>query len=316
MSIDDFKNRYLLAAAATIANKIDRDGLLTCYQTTANTVGVAGTTPNTLLTWLQAGQKLDEMAAPDDDRRTIVMNPAARVSIVDALKGLFQDSSQISRQYKTGKMGTAAGFEWYQDQNVVTHTIGTFVGVPVVSGGGQSGTTLVTKTWTAADTLNVGDWFTLGTATGGVFAVNPQSRQSTGSLQQFVVTVPFVAVGNGGNDTLNIFPALLPSGQFQNVDSSPANNATLNIWQGTTAPSGKVTPQNMTWHESAFTMACTDLEVPDGVDMGYSARDKETGISLRFIRQYVATTDQWISRFDVLYGWAGLYPELACRVAG
>jgi hypothetical protein len=316
LSIDDFKNRYLMAAAATIANKIDRDGLLSMYQTTANTVGAAGTTPNTFLVWAQAGQKLDEMGAPDDDRRTIVMNPAARVAIVDALKGLFQDSANISRQYKTAKMGTTAGFEWYQDQNVVTHTIGTFVGVPVVSGGGQSGSTLVTKTWTAGDTLNVGDWFTLGTATGGVFAVNPQSRTSTGSLQQFVVTVPFTAVGGGGNDTINIFPALLPSGQFQNVDSSPANNATLNIWQGTTSPSGKVTPQNMAWHESAYTMACVDLEVPGGIDLGYSARDKETGVSLRFIRQYVASTDQWISRFDVLYGWAGLYPELACRVAG
>lgn len=316
LSIDDFKNRYLKAAAAAIANKIDRDGLQTCYQATANTVGVAGTTPATFLVWAQAGQKLDEMGAPDDDRRTIVMNPAARVSIVDALKGLFQDSAEISRQYKTGKMGTTAGFEWYQDQNIVTHTIGTYVGVPVVSGAGQSGSTLVTKTWTAADTLNIGDWFTLGTATGGVFAVNPQSRTSTGSLQQFVVTAPFVAVGAGGNDNISIFPAIQPSGQFQNVDSSPANNATLNIWSGTTSPSAKVTPQNMAWHESAFTMACVDLEVPGGVDMGYSARDKETGVSLRFIRQYVATTDQWISRFDVLYGWAGLYPELACRVAG
>src|SRR4029077_1024045 len=44
LSIDDFKNRYLQAAAAAIANKIDRDGLLQMYQTTANTVGVAGTT--------------------------------------------------------------------------------------------------------------------------------------------------------------------------------------------------------------------------------------------------------------------------------
>ncbi len=195
----------------------------------------------------------------------------------------------------------------------MTHTIGTYVGTPVVAGGGQSGSTLVTKTWTAGDTLNVGDIFTLGTA---VYAVNPQSRQSTGSLQQFVVTVPFVAVGLGGNDSISIFPPMLPSGQFQNISQSPANNDTVNIWQGTTAPSAKVTPQNMVWHESAFTMACVDLEVPGGIDLGYSARDKETGVSLRFIRQYVASTDQWISRFDVLYGWAGLYPELACRVAG
>lgn len=314
LSIDDFKNRYLQAAAAAIANKIDRDGLTKCYQTTANYVGVAGATPNTFLTWAQAGQKLDEMGAPDDDRRTIVMNPAARVSIVDALKGLFQDAASLGKQYKTGKMGTTAGFEWYQDQNVVAHTIGVFVGTPQVSGGGQSGNTLVTKGWTAADKLNVGDVFTLGTA---VYAVNPQNRQSTGSLQAFVVTAPFTAAGGGAtNEQVSIFPAMIPSGQFQNISVSPSNSDAVNVWQGTTSPSGKVSPQNMAWHESAFTMACVDLEVPGGVDLGYSARDKETGVSLRFIRQYVASTDQWISRFDVLYGWAGLYPELACRVAG
>lgn len=311
LSIDDFKNRYLMAAAAAIANKIDRDGLF-LYQTVANTVGVAATTPNSLLTYLQAGQKLDEMGCPDDDRRCMIINPAARVGIVDALKGLFQDSSQISRQYKTGKMGTSAGLEWYQDQNVITHTVGTYVGTPQVSGGGQTGTTLITKGWTLADALNVGDWFTIDT----VYAVNPQSRQSTGSLQQFVVTAPFVAVGGGGNDNITIFPPIIPSGQFQNVTNSPANSGNINVWQGTTSPSGKVTPQNLCFHESAFTLACVDLEVPGGVDLGYSARDKETGIALRFIRQYVASTDQWISRFDVLYGYAPLYPELACRIAG
>lgn len=313
LSIDDFRNRYLQAAAATIANKIDRDGLLMAYQSTANTVGVAGTTPSTFLTYAQAGQKLDEMACPDDDRRSIVINPAARVNIVDALKGLFQDSSQISRQYKTGKMGIAAGFEWYMDQNVVTHTVGTYVAAtPQVSGGGQSGSSLLTKGWTLADALNVGDWFTIA----DVYAVNPQSRQSTGALQQFVVTAPFVAVGGGGTDTIQIFPPLIPSGQFQNVSASPVNSANITIWSGTTSPSGKTTPQNMAWHESAFTLATVDLEVPGGIDLGYSARDKDTGVSLRFIRQYVATTDQWVSRFDVLYGWAPLYPELACRIAG
>lgn len=311
LSIDDFKNRYLMAAAATIANKIDRDGLQ-LYKTVANTVGVAQVTPSSLLTYLQAGQKLDEMACPDDDRRCMIINPAARVGIVDALKGLFQDANQISRQYKTGKMGTSAGVEWYQDQNVVTHTIGTFVGTPTVSGAGQTGTSLLTAGWTLADALNVGDWFTID----NVYAANPQNRESTGSLQQFVVTAPFVAVGGGGTDTVTIFPPILPSGQFQNVTASPANAAAINVWQGTSTPSGKISPQNLMFHQSAFTLASVDMEVPGGIDLGYAARDKETGISLRFIRQYVATTDQWISRFDVLYGYAPLYPELACRVAG
>lgn len=315
LSIDDFRNRYLLAAAANIANRIDRDGLLMAYQSTYNTVGALGTVPTALLTYLQAGQYLDQNAAPDDDRRSLCINPAMRVNIVDALKGLFQDSAQISRQYKQGKMGTAAGFEWYQDQNVVPHTAGTVVGSPTVSGAGQTGSTLVTTGWTAGDTLNVGDILTLGsTVANTVYSVNPQSRQNNPTAQQFVVTAPFTAVGSG-DENVSISPPITPSGQFQNVSGSPANGLTVNFWPGTASPNGKQGAQGIAWHETAFTMASVELEVPGGIDIGYVARDKETGVALRFIRQYVASTDQWISRFDVLYGWAALYPELACRIA-
>lgn len=314
LSIDDFRNRYLLAAAANIANRIDRDGLVMAYQNTWNQVGVAGTAPTALLTYLQAGQYLDQNGCPDDDRRTMIINPASRVAIVDALKTLFQDSSSISSQYKKGKMGTAAGFEWYQDQNVVPHTIGTVVGTPIVSGAGQTGSTLTVSGFTAGDTLNVGDIITLGSTTANtVYSVNPQSRANNPTAAQFVITAPFVAAG--GTESIQIAPPMIPSSQFQNISASPANSLAINLWPGTTSPSGKVTPQNIGFHENAFTMASVELEVPGGIDLGYSARDKETGVALRFIRQYVATTDQWISRFDVLYGWAPLYPELAVRVA-
>jgi P22 coat protein - gene protein 5 len=320
LSIDDFKRRYLLGAAANIANNIDRDGLLMAYQATPNLVGVAGSTPNALLTYLQSGQKLDELACPDDERRNFIINPAARVGIVDALKGLFQDSGQIAQQYKTGKMGHTAGATWFQDQNVILHTIGTTNGNPTaatVVGAGQTGNTLLTTGWTAADTLNVGEVLTLGTTTGIVYALNPQSRQSTGSPQQFVVIAPFVAVGGGANENIQIFPAITPGGQFQNVSQSPLNGAAINIWPGVNSPNGKQTPQNLLFHEEAFTLACVELEVPDGIDIGWSARDKDTGVALRFIRQYQVTTDQRVSRFDVLYGWAPLYPEaMACRIAG
>jgi hypothetical protein len=48
--------------------------------------------------------------------------------------------------------------------------------------------------------------------------------------------------------------------------------------------------------------------------MASRVSDKQLGISLRIVRDYDITTDQFPCRIDVLYGWAALRPELACRV--
>lgn len=314
LSIDDFSDRYLVPAMAAIANKIDVDVLTTMYQNTANCVGVAASTPSTLLTYLQAGQKLDEMAAADDNQRSIVMTPAMRVTIVNALLSLFQAASEIASQYKTGMMGQSAGFDWYQDQNCPTHTIGTFASSTfTVAGAGQTGSSLNVSGLTDADTFNVGDWFTIGSSSTSVFAVNPQNRVSTGSLQQFVITSPVVV--SGTTATFQIFPAITPSGQYQNVTQSPADLAVITMWTGTTAPTGKTTPQGFGFHKDSYSLAFAALDLPDGVDMKFQKRDPASGVMLRFVRDYVASTDQWISRFDVLYGVAPLYAETCCRIA-
>ena len=52
LSLDMFSDRVLKPAVAAIANKIDRDGLVTAAANTANIVGVAGTPPTGLITYL------------------------------------------------------------------------------------------------------------------------------------------------------------------------------------------------------------------------------------------------------------------------
>jgi hypothetical protein len=68
-------------------------------------------------------------------------------------------------------------------------------------------------------------------------------------------------------------------------------------------------------HRNAFTLACADLELPEGVHFAGRASDKELGLSIRVVRQYTINNDSIPTRLDVLYGWAPLYPELACRIA-
>lgn len=309
LSIDDFSKRFLTPAIATVANRIDFQGLGE-YLKVANTVGTIATVPTDLLTYLTAGQKLDEEACPMDGLRNIVTTPAMQVQLINTLKTLFQQSTQIANQYTTGRMGTAAGFEWVMDQNVRTHSTGAMGGTPLVNAANQTGSNIITDGWTASTAvLNKGDVITFAS----VDAVNPQNRQDTGSLRQFVLT-DNVTSDASGNATLPIYPALTPSGQFQTVTTSPADNAVILQFGNASTNASKVSPTGLAFHRDAFTMATADLPLPNGVDMAARVSDKQLGISLRMIRAYDINTDQFPCRIDVLFGWATLYAELACRI--
>ena len=307
LKIDDFSKRFITPAVATIANKIDNDGM-GLYTSIYNEVGTPGTTPAALLIYLTAGVKLDDEAAPMDGGRTLCITPLMQATIVDALKGLFQQSAAIASQYRRGQMGTAIGLDWFMDQNCNTHTVGPLGGTPLVNGSTSSGaTSLITDGWTAsaAARLKEGDVFTIA----DVNSVNPQSRQSTGSLQQFVVTADVSSDGSG-NLTAAISPAITSSGAFQTVDALPADNAALTI-VGTSA---QQSPQGLLHHKDAFTLAMADLPLPQGTDMAARVSDPQLGMSIRMIRDYDITTDKFPCRLDVLFGWAALRPELACRI--
>jgi hypothetical protein len=307
LSIDDFSKRFVKPAVSSLANQVDYDGLQQ-YVNVYQNVGVPGTTPNQLLTYLQAQVALNNSAAPDDDERYFILNPLAEATIVDALKGLFQASGEISAQYKRGKMGTTAGGEWYMDQNVASYTLGTLVGTPttLTTGSAQTGSSLSVVGFTGSATIAQGDIFTIA----GVHSVNPQNYSSTGILQQFVVTAG--ATASGGAVTLQISPAITTSGPFQTVDVAPATSAALTFY----GAGGTLTSQNMLFHKEAFAMACADLPLPGGVDMAERISDKELGLSIRLVRAYDINQDRFPLRLDFLYGWTTLYAQLACRISG
>ena len=123
LSLDMFSDRVLKPAVAAIANKVDRDGLVMAKNNTANTVGIAGTPPTGLITYLTAGAYLDAEGAPRDGRRAVVVEPFTSATIVDSLKGIFVPQEQIGEQYRKGLMGRdSGGMNWRMDQNVVSHT--------------------------------------------------------------------------------------------------------------------------------------------------------------------------------------------------
>jgi hypothetical protein len=330
LSIDEFSKRLIQPAVAAIANQIDFDGM-GLYRQVYNYVAESalspvpawtpGAVPQRLLTYLNAGVALDNNACPQDGQRSVIINPQMQATIVDALKGLFHSGDELEKQYKKGHMGVAAGFEWAQDQNTWTHTTGNVypssnastpeIGTSLVAAGGA---TIYASGFYANSTLVVGDIIQIA----GVYQVNPQNHQSTNVLQPFVVTAP-TGLMTGTNDAIQISPAIVTSGAYQNVTAAPLLNAAITVFgQGAGAPlngiAGASTPQGLAFHPDAFTLACADLPLPEGVDMAARASDEDTGLSLRMVRQYDINTDKWPCRVDVLYGWAALRPELACRI--
>jgi hypothetical protein len=326
LSIDLFSDRVLKPVIAAVANKIDSDGLTMATVNTANIVGAAGTPPTGLLTYLTAGAYLDAEGAPRDGRRAVVLEPFSQAAIVDAAKGLYAPEATIGQQYKKGLMGRdTTGMNWKMDQNVISQTFGswaTTAGTLTANTSTKTGmlatgwasTSTITLTNSQTLTLQQGDVVTIA----GVFAANPQNRRAYGSnrLRNFVVTQTVTAAA--GTFAVTVSPAIIYGGQFQNVTIPGAGSATAAVTPfsiAATTATAVVSPQNILFHRNAFTVACADLVLPEGVHFAGRASDKQTGLSIRVVRQYTINNDAIPTRVDVLYGWAPLYQELACRIA-
>ena len=308
MQLDDFAERVLKPRISQLASSVDAD-VANAYKSIFNTVGTPGTTPATALVLLQAQQKLNESAAPMSPRYATV-NPAANAGLVNGLSGFFNPVGTISRQFKTGMMGEGVlGYdEMNMSQSIVNHTTGSRAGTilvnETVSTQGQA--TITLDGFSSNTTVTVGDVFTMA----GVYAVNPQTRLSTGSLQQFVVTAAQTAATADMVD-MAISPSMYTSSNaLATIDAFPANNAAV-TFVGTAST---VYPQNLVYHKNAITLATADLLLPQGVDMG--SRQVHNGISMRIVRDYDINNDRMPCRVDVLYGFNTIRPPMACRIWG
>ena len=306
MQLDDFAERVLKPRISQLASSIDAD-VANAYKSIGNTVGTPGTTPSTSLVLLQAQQKLNENAAVMSPRYATV-NPAANAGLVEGMKGLFNPTDTISKQFKNGMMGTGVlGFdEINMSQSIKQHTTGSRVAT------GNSVTTTVSSEGAASIALTIGSGLTV--KQGDVFtvadcyAVNPQTRESTGSLFQFVALAD--ATASGTAITVTVAPIYTANNALATVDSFPtAGKAVVFVGAASTQYA-----QNLVYHKDAITFATADLLLPQGVDM--AARAVHNGISLRIVRQYDINNDRLPCRIDVLYGFSTIRPQMGCRIWG
>ena len=298
LNLQDFSDRILEPAMSQLAAYIEADAL-SMYKDVHNVVDNDAAAVS-FLNVMQGRQRLNETLTPND-KRIALLQPAHTTKLVDALKGLFQDSNAIKEQYREGSMGRTGGFDFYENTLLTNHATGTAPKVTAytVNGGSQVGSSIVVQTGTA--TFLKGDVVTFA----GCNAVHPETKADLGYLQQFVVTATYA----GGAGSLQISPAIVATGARKNVTASPtATGAVVKVGAG----ASETMNTSMVFHPNAFTFATADLVMPQGVD--FAAREVMDGISMRIVRQYNVSTDQFPCRLDVLYGYKTLRPQLACRI--
>jgi hypothetical protein len=303
-SQEELEENYLKPAAVQLAQEVDSRAALFAYQNASNVVGSLGTDASTINTFAAAERRLYEKACPKGLRH-LVLSPSLMQSYVQANVTQFNPAPEISRMYRTGVLGTAAGWEWYRSNSLYKHTVGTAATSGVtVTGANQSGNVL-SVTGTAGQTFNVGDKFSIA----NVNAVNPSTRRA-GAIGAQNFTVLTALTLTGGTDSLNIAPAIYgPNSQYQNVDALPANSAAFTIWPGTTSPSGVSGTVSLGLSKFAFAMSGGKLEVPKAVERAEQTEDPETGMAVRFVRAWDQRESKMTNRFDMCLGFGNLYQD-------
>lgn len=298
LSLQDFSERIIEPAVSVLAAAIEADALsmaLDVYQVVNN----IGSSLN-MRTALQARKQLVDALAPGS-QRSLLLNTQDNLDLVDNLKGLFQDQTQVAKQYREGKVGTTAGFgDIFENTLMPSQQTGTAASATTytVNGAGQTGSGVVVAA--GATTFKKGDVVSFA----GCNRVHPETKADTGIAQQFVLTADYA----GGPGTLPISPAIVTSGGRQNVTASPTNGGAVTKVGGASA----VYRPSLAFHKDAFTFATADLAMPKGVD--FAAREVMDGISMSLVRQFQISDRSFPCRLDVLYGYKTLRPQLASRI--
>lgn len=308
MSIDDYEEIVLEPMLNDLAGDVAQtimggvEGGVSNY--VSNVDGGGAVISPTSRTILNAGALLSKRSARTNGRN-LVADPYTMAAMVSTMQGLFNPTSEISKQYKTAQIYSALNFRWFEDQTVLVHTTGSFSAGGAVSTAGFSGTSLPVSAITG--TFNKGDIVTVDNTN----AVNRVTKATDGVLQQFVVTANVPT----GSTVIPIYPAIIPpvagvAAQYQTVANSPANGAQVRLVNQANESYRK----NVGYTSNAITMATADLIMPKkGVEE--AARAVYDGISMRMLTAYIPGTDQMLTRLDVLFGFLFIRPEWTVAIA-
>lgn len=306
LDLENFSKQHLEPAMATLVSGIESDVLQGVTKKVWNVAGTAGTPPTDLVAIGQARAKLNQGLAPKDGNRYVQMDSVTMGGMVNGLKGLFQDSQQIKEQYREGMIGRTGMADFYENERVwsmtnIADVTGTTDAAALVTDGGSSvdmHTTVVSPA--------VGSVFTIA----GVYACHPETKAAYSHLQQFTILT------TSAGAAVTVAPTIYLTGASKNVSSSTgANLATTDFNSKALTFIGAASTsyvQNLMYHKDAFTFVTAEL--PIMADSTKCVVQKYDNLSLRVWQASDITSDELLTRIDILYGYAAIRPEWACRI--
>ena len=171
----------------------------------------------------------------------------------------------------------------------------------------SGGSTIDMHTLLPVAKQTVGSVFTIA----GVYDCHPETKQAYSWLKQFTITAI-------GATTTTVSPAFYLTGARQNVTSSTgAELATTDFNAKTLTFVGAASTsyvQPLMYHKDAFQFVAADLPLMD--DAHKCTRRTQDGLSMRIWMASDIRNDELLMRIDMLYGFAALRPEWACRMIG
>lgn len=299
-AFDALSKNYIEPAIAVLCSGIEADYIAYATKATYNVAGTSGTPPTDLVATGAARAKLNQGLAPKDGNRNVQMNSVTMGGLVNGLKGLFQDSTQIKEQYREGMVGRTAMADFYENDRMYSHANSSDVtGLAINQASFTNGLTTLTIDG-ASVAPTVGSVFTIA----GVYAVHPETKVAYSHLQQFTITADTTPT----TTAISISPAIRWTGAKQNVDAIPVDSAAF-VFVGAATTS---IAQDLMYHKEAFQFVTADLPIMDDAHKCVSKQSE--GLSLRCWMGSDIRNDELLMRIDILYGMAALRPAWASRI--
>ncbi len=308
--VNRFYNETLFPMMSSLTAPIEADFIAFATKATANVVGTAGTAigDSTVPTLAQA--RLNQNIAPTGGRIAMVNSPTM-AGMVAARDTFFNPVAEVSKMYKEGMVGRNAMAEWYANEKMYTHTNGSDVTIStdaaalVVNGSGA----LDFHTLTAS-AVSAGSVFTIA----GVYDCHPETKQQYPHLKQWTLVS-----GGGTSGASVVSPEIYFTGPRKNCVAAGGTeltaasfNAQVMTFVGLASTSYN---QGLMFHPKAFQFVTADLE-PIFDDPRSFKQSTHDGLSLSVSTFGDGINYKRILRIDILYGFAALRQEWACRMIG
>jgi hypothetical protein len=309
LSIDEISKRYIEPAVKTLVSGIEADYLAASTKAVWNVAGAAGTAITSLSTPGLARAKLNQGLAPKDQSRFIQMDSVTMSGLVNGVAAYFNPSNAISSQFKEGLVARTSMADYYENERVwsFTHSDDVTADTDAAALVTDGGSTIDMHTLLPVAKQTVGTVFTIA----GVYACHPETKARLPHLQQFVITAI-------GALTTTVAPAFYLTGAKKNVVSSTGGTLATTDFDAKTltfvGAASTTYAQPLMYHKEAFQFVTADLPLMD--DAHKCARRVQDGLAMRVWQASDIRNDELLMRIDILYGFAALRPEWACRMIG